>query len=152
VTTSTVTLAAVRADEFEELLALRIAAMRDSLERIGRFDPERARQRLRASFAPAQTRHILLDGARAGFVTVKHAERELLLDHLYVHPRYQGRQIGALVLRMIFDEADALGLPIRVGALRESGANRFYRRHGFVQVEEGEWDIYYARPPQNRAE
>ena len=24
--------------------------------------------------------------------------------------------------------------------------NRFYLRHGFMHVEESEWDIYYVRP------
>ena len=38
---------AVSEADFEDLLALRIAAMRESLERLGRFDPERARSRLR---------------------------------------------------------------------------------------------------------
>ncbi|MET3215601.1 UNVERIFIED_ORG: hypothetical protein ABIC48_003370 [Burkholderia territorii] len=33
------------------LVAIRIAAIRDSLERIGRFDPQRARDRFPASFA-----------------------------------------------------------------------------------------------------
>ena len=55
--------------------------------------------------------------------------------------------LGAAVLAVIFNEADALGLSLRVGALRDSDANRFYLRHGFTQVEETEWDIYYARQP-----
>jgi hypothetical protein len=35
----------VLAADFDSLVALRIAAMRESLERVGRFDPERARER-----------------------------------------------------------------------------------------------------------
>ena len=34
----------------EALASLRVAAMRESLERIGRFDPQRARQRFLATF------------------------------------------------------------------------------------------------------
>ena len=143
---SVVFLIPVEAQEFEELVALRIAAMRASLERIQRFDPERARERFRAGFAPESTRHILSSGQRAGFVTVKRTPQHLLLDHLYVHPDYQRRGIGSAVLSRVFEEADALGLPVTVGALRESDSNRFYERHGFVRVDEGEWDIYYERP------
>jgi len=33
--------------DFDELAALRIAAMRESFESVGRFDPERSRERLR---------------------------------------------------------------------------------------------------------
>ncbi|KAG0933391.1 hypothetical protein G6F31_016327 [Rhizopus arrhizus] len=43
-------------------------------------------------------------------------------------------------------EADSRGLPVAVGALRGSDSNRFYRRHGFVQTAESEWDIDYLRP------
>lgn len=134
------------AEDFEALAALRIEAMRESLERIGRFDPARARERLRSNFFPQHTRHIVLQGERIGFVVVRPEGEGLLLDHLYIRPAFQRRGIGAAVLARVFAEADAAGLPLRVGALRGSEANRFYRRHGFRQVEEAEWDIYYLRP------
>jgi len=134
-------------DDFEALLALRIAAMRPSLEALGRYDPERARARFRQSFVPACTHHILLDNRTIGFYAVKPEGDGLLLDHLYLHPAQQGRSLGSEVLQRIFAEADRLGLPLRVGALRGSTANHFYQRHGFVQVDEAEWDIYYRRLP-----
>ena len=136
--------------DLEELITLRVEAMRDSLERVGRFDPFRAGERLRASFLAESTRHILAAGERAGFVVVKPHEGGpmgggLLLEHLYVRPACQGQTIGARVLALVFDEADALGLAIHVGALKESDSNRFYLRHGFTQVSVGEWDVYYVR-------
>ena len=136
----------VSAADFEELSELRCEAMRESLERIGRFDPARARERLRAGFEPRYTRHIVVASARVGFVVVKPHERGFLLDHLYLRPGAQGRGLGALVLARILAEADAAGLPLRVGALRESASNRFYLRHGFRLESESEWDLYYVRP------
>ena len=133
--------------DLEDLIALRIEAMRKSLERIGRFDPARAGERLRSSFSAACTRHILDSGQRVGFVVVKPHEAGLLLDHLYVQPASQGRGIGAAVLALLFADADGRGLSMQVGALKQSDSNRFYLRHGFTQTGEGEWDIYYARPP-----
>lgn len=138
------------ADDAEELVALRILAMRESLERIGRFDPQRARDRFLSSFLPRYTRHILVDGRRIGFVAVKPLEKEWLLDHLYIHPAYQKTGIGSQVLARLFSEADAEGLDIKVGALKESDSNRFYLRHGFSLTEEGEWDNYYVRRPEHR--
>jgi GNAT superfamily N-acetyltransferase len=124
--------------------------MRESLKRIGRFDPSRARNRFLASFSPAHTRHVLLDGKRVGFFALKPLEKVgLLLDHLYVHPMYQGKGVGAAVLAQVFAEADALGAQVRVGALRESDSNRFYERNGFVLVERGEFDNYYVRSVQD---
>ena len=138
--------AAAQAGDFEALAALRILAMRASLERIGRFDPVRARERLRAGFAPEHTRHILVDGARVGFVVVKPQGDALLLDHLYVHPDAQGQGIGGAVLQRVLAEADAGALPVRVTALRDSDSNRLYARHGFQLVEQGEFDNDYFRP------
>lgn len=51
----------------DALVAIRIAAMRESLERIGRFDPQRARARFLASFEPALCRFIEVNGVRLGF-------------------------------------------------------------------------------------
>ena len=44
--------------DFEALLALRITTMRESLERLGRFDAVRARERFRSTFRPQYTRRI----------------------------------------------------------------------------------------------
>jgi hypothetical protein len=79
--TSRLAFAPVTESDFDELVALRIAAMRESLERVGRFDPVRARERLRASFYPADTQFIVFDGVRVGFSTFRflptHAQRWL---------------------------------------------------------------------------
>ena len=144
-TTHSIVLSPAHQPDLGVLVALRVAAMRASLERIGRFDPVRARERSVAGFAPEETRHIELDGERVGFVVVKTCDHGLLLDHLYVHPDFQGRGIGSAVLQQVFVQADQAALPVRVGALRGSDSNRFYQRHGFRLVDEAEWDVYYMR-------
>ena len=141
-----VTLVQAVESDFEELVALRIAAMRESLERVGRFDPVRARERFRASFSAPHTRHVIVNGLKVGFVAIKPAPDQLLLDHLYISPGNQGQGIGAAVLTQIFKEADDQSMPLRVGALRGSDSNRFYQRNGFEFLAEEEWDIYYLRP------
>nr|WP_313657188.1 GNAT family N-acetyltransferase [Achromobacter ruhlandii] len=137
--------------DFDTLLAIRIEAMRDSLERLGRFDPERARARLRATFRPDHTWFIERDGARIGFYAVRPDGDGLRLDHLYVVPAAQGLGVGGQVLGRLLQDADRRGLPVSVGALRGSDSNRFYRRHGFAQVSESEWDIEYLRLAPGRA-
>ncbi|PRA20839.1 GNAT family N-acetyltransferase [Pseudomonas poae] len=131
--------------DLDNLVAIRIEAMRESLERVGRFDPVRTRERFVSGFEASNTHHIEVSGERVGFVVVKHHHNELLLDHLYVRPNAQGPGIGAAVLIQIFKVADAAALPIKVGALKESASNRFYIRHGFQFVESSEFDNYYVR-------
>jgi len=131
--------------DFEALLALRIEAMRDSLERLGRFDPDRARERLRGTFRPECTWHIEACGERVGFYCLRPDGDGFRLDHLYVHPSAQGRGLGGQVLRRILRDADRRRAKVTLSALRGSDSNRFYRRHGFVPTGEGEWDIDYVR-------
>lgn len=133
--------------DFEPLLALRIAVLRADLERLGRFDPARARARFRAGYDPACLRLILRGGARIGCVALRPAADALWLEHFYLEPAWQGQGIGAAVLRRLLAEADATGLPIRLGVLRGSRAARLYERHGFRSTHEEAWDRYYERPP-----
>lgn len=142
-----VTLAPAHERDLEELVQLRLEAMRESLERVGRFDVVRARERFVLGFAPELTRHVLLEGERVGFVVLRPTPEGATLEHLYVRPARQGRGVGAAVLAIVFGEADRFAAPLRVGALRGSDSNRFYQRYEFVRVEEGEWDTYYVRPP-----
>ena len=141
------TLQVAQAEDFEPLLALRLRAMRESLEQIGRYDETRARERLAAGFDPASTWHIVVAGQRVGFVVLKRLSHALRLDHLYIDPAQQRRGVGSAVLRQVCDEADAQLLPIELCALKGSAANRLYLRHGFVQTGEGEWDQDYLRAP-----
>ncbi len=145
-TSSDFVLTAADEADVESLVALRIEAMRESLERIGRFDPQRARERFVSGFSAKHTRHIEVGGERVGFVVVKDGGDFALLDHLYIRPRHQGKRIGHAVLTQVIEEATAKQLPIRVAALRGSDSNRFYLRHGFRLVEESEFDNYYVRP------
>ena len=144
---ASVELRAVSLDDADALADLRVAAMRASLEAAGRFDADRARNRFLANFVPQFTRHIVVAGERVGFVVVRPAADELLLDHLYVVPPMQGRGIGAAVLAVVFAEADAERRNLRVGALKGSRSNAFYQRHGFRLIDSGEWDLYYVRRP-----
>lgn len=138
---------AVVSDDIDELVNIRIAAMRESLERIGRFDPQRARERFVASFDPSHTKFILDDGIKVGFIVVKSNDQEMQLDHLYIEPEHQGKGIGSIILKAVFALADEKCVAVKVGALKESDSNRFYQRHGFIKINESEWDIYYVRKP-----
>lgn len=146
-TTATFQLLPVSHADAPALADLRVVAMRESLEAIGRFDPQRARERFLASFTPEDTQALVANGERVGFVVIRKRSDHILLDHLYILPAHQGRGFGAQVLQSIFAEADAAKLSVRVGALKGSRSNGFYRRHGFVLVEAAEWDNYYVREP-----
>lgn len=74
--------------DLETLVQMRIAAMRESLERLGRFDPQRARERFAASFAAERCHFILSDGQPVGFIQSQSHGDHLRLQHLYVLPQF----------------------------------------------------------------
>jgi ribosomal protein S18 acetylase RimI-like enzyme len=81
-----------------DLLAdLRVRAMKESLEAVGRFDPIRAKNRFLDNFDPLFTQEILLNNERVGFVVVKEMDDHFYLDHLYVDPQHQSKGVGAAV-------------------------------------------------------
>lgn len=136
------------ADDIEQAAELRAVVMRADLERLGRYDGDRVRQRLRNSFSPGHSSVITHDGAFIGCVTLRPAGTGgLLLEHFYLDPLHQGRGLGAAVLRTLLARADAAGEPVRLQVLQGSAARRLYERHGFVLESEDPVDVFMLRPP-----
>ena len=136
-----------RSEDFSKLLELRLRTMRESLERIGRFDPQRAFERFQNSFRPQHTRLILTSNQFAGCVALGPDQDNWLLEHFYIAPEFQGIGLGSLVLAQLIGEADQAEKTISLSVLQQSDAARFYEKHGFCKTGEDDWDIYYARFP-----
>ncbi len=139
----------VQDEDFESMADLRAEALRESLDRLGRFDAVRVRERLRSAFVPACMRHIVRGGERIGYLTlIPHATLPLArLHHLYIRPGHQGYGAGAWALDWAKEQSRVKARDITLGALRGSDANRFYLRHGFRLVEEQEFDLEYRWSP-----
>ncbi len=132
-------------NEVETLVAIRIAAMKESLESIGRFDPERARSRFVKTFKPADTIKISNNDEIIAFYMLTSKNDHLWLNHIYIKPGFQGHGIGSRILAAIFTKSQEQGLPVKLCALKGSRANAFYKNHGFVETHSDEWDHYYIR-------
>lgn len=135
----------VNLSDAESLAELRVLAMRESLEALGRFDPIRARERFLSGFDPPLTKKAMIDGELVAFYVLKEETSWLYLDHLYVHPDFQSKNIGVRLLAVIIEKGCDLGKEIRLGALKGSRSNTFYLSHGFVKSHEEEFDNYYVR-------
>ncbi len=131
--------------DLEILVAIRVAAMKESLENIGRFDPERARKRFAETFAPDKITKIIRGADTIGFYMLSPKEDHLWLDHFYIKPEFQGCGTGSKVMTRIIKQARELSLPLKLCALKESKANNFYKNHGFTVTHSEEWDNYYIR-------
>lgn len=141
-------LRAATADDVGTIAELRAVVMRPDLERLGRYDEDRVRRRLRDTFSPRYTSVILVDGGFAGSVTVRPDGKGRLLEHFYLAPHHQGRGLGSAVLRAVLERAAAENEPVRLDVLRGSPARRLYERHGFVVESEDAVDVFMVRAPR----
>jgi GNAT superfamily N-acetyltransferase len=139
------------ATDLEVLAELRALVLRSDLERLGRYDEHRVRQRLRDSFCPGHTSVILVDGSLAGSITLRPgADGRQVLEHFYLRPGLQGRGLGSAVLKTVLDRADSRDRTVGLDVLRGSAARRLYERHGFVVESEDPIDVFMVRPPSGR--
>jgi GNAT superfamily N-acetyltransferase len=143
---------------------LRADVLRESLERLGRYDPEEVRARFRRGFQPEFTCVFFLDEKPVGSLALRReggvghdgrpggADRpgRTWLEHFYLASAVQGRGVGAGLLTLLTDRADALGEELRLNVLRLSPAQRLYARHGFTVDAEDEVDVYMSRRARAR--
>ncbi|MFI5910227.1 GNAT family N-acetyltransferase [Dactylosporangium sp. NPDC051541] len=135
------------AADVEAVAELRAVVLRADLQRLGRYDEHRVRQRLRDAFEPAHTRVITVDGAFAGCVALRPGGDAHWLEHFYLAPWAQGAGIGTAVLRDLLARCDRDGTRLRLNVLRGSPARRLYERHGFALVAEDAVDVFLVREP-----
>ncbi|MGW2375170.1 MULTISPECIES: GNAT family N-acetyltransferase [Kitasatospora] len=139
-------------EDLEPIVELKAQVMRADLERLGRWDRERSRERVRKSFSTRHTSVLLVEGALAGCVTIRPDERGgRHLELFYLAPHLQGRGLGTAVLRHLLADADAAGEPMRLVVLQGSAAQRLYERHGFAVVHEDPIDVTMHRPAREPA-
>ncbi len=136
-----------KAEDLSDLTELRLTVMAESFNRIGRFNPERARVWFAETYRPETTRLIRVDGETAGCVAFYEVEPGVLkLEHFYLDPRWQGRGLGTSILDDLLAEADAAGARVILTVLRQSDAQRLYDRRGFVVTGHDDLDVYMQRP------
>jgi GNAT superfamily N-acetyltransferase len=136
-----------RPADVEAIAELRAVVMRPDLERLGRYDERRVRQRLRDGFCPRHTSIITSASALAGSVTLRPSENGHRLEHFYLIPALQGRGLGSAVLRTLLSTTDASGDPVRLNVLQGSPARRLYERHGFTVETQDPVDVFMLRHP-----
>jgi GNAT superfamily N-acetyltransferase len=125
---------------------LRALVLRADLERLGRWDPVRVRQRFLATFDSARTSVISIDGENVGLIAVRPEPDAVCIEHFYLQPAQQGRGIGGQVLRQVLaTRGDSR--PFRLNVLQGSPARALYERHGFVVDREDPIDVYLQAPP-----
>lgn len=142
------TLRAATPADVEVIVELRAVVLRPDLERLGRFDEHRVRQRFRDAFVERHMSIIMAEGRFAGCVALRPAADGHWLEHFFIAPELQGLGLGSAVLRSLLARTDADGEPVRLNVLQGSAARRLYERHGFVVQTEDPVDVFMVRGPR----
>jgi GNAT superfamily N-acetyltransferase len=72
-------------------------------------------------------------GRIVGFVSVSRGPSHGWIDQMYVEPRFVGQRIGTALLAHALT---GMARPVRLHVFQaNTGARRFYERHGFVPIE-----------------
>lgn len=128
------------ARDVDWLVELRAEVLRADLERLGRYDEQGVRERLRRSFRPEWTRIVVADGEDVGSITTRPDGATRWIEHFYLAPRVQGAGIGTEVLRGVL--AEPFPGAMRLNVLQGSAARRLYEREGFVRDAEDDVDVF----------
>jgi GNAT superfamily N-acetyltransferase len=134
--------------DVEAVAELRAVVLRADLERLGRYDEQRVRQRLRDGFQPEHTWVIEVARTFAGCVALRPDGDAHWLEHFYLAPHLQGSGTGAAVLGELLDKCDRQSLRVRLNVLQGSRARRLYERHGFTLESEDPVDVFMLREPK----
>jgi GNAT superfamily N-acetyltransferase len=124
---------------------LRAEVLRESLERLGRYDPQRVRARFLKGFRADDTSVLRFGRQPVGSLALRGEAGDIWVEHFYLASAVQGRGFGAGLLTLLTAQADALGVVLRLNVLRMSAAQRLYARHGFVVDSADEVDVFMIR-------
>jgi N-acetylglutamate synthase-like GNAT family acetyltransferase len=130
--------------DFEGILDLSARTMREHLERIGRFDPERRRARMRKHLEAGSLQLIERGTERLGCLGLYPRGEALELHSVFLEPALQGRGLGAEVFAAL--RARHPGRAWWIEVLKESPARRFWERQGFALTGSTEFDWILERP------
>ncbi|WP_028562361.1 GNAT family N-acetyltransferase [Paenibacillus pinihumi] len=139
-----ITLRQSQNSDVETIANLRAIVLRNDLTRLGRFDEEKVRQRLRNSFDPDHTWIIESDSSFVGCIALKPTLDGYLLEHFYIDPNHQGKGMGSHVLKKILEQRDVKGKRVTLNVLQGSPAKLLYERFGFKVDREDLIDVYMS--------
>jgi GNAT superfamily N-acetyltransferase len=94
-----------------------------------------------SQFALRDVHAITQAGELVGTIAMTDCVSHIALDDFYVLPPHQNRGLGGRVLEHVVSATGWRDLPIRLQVLKWNPADRFYRRHAFVEV--GATDVHF---------
>ncbi len=135
--------------DFAFLYDLHVACLREYVAQTWGWDEAVQRELFATNFAPARSQVVGVADEPIGALAVERHADAWFVANLAIAPAWQGRGLGAALLRDILATAAREGLPTRLRVLRVNPARRLYERLGFVIV--GETPTHYLMERASRS-
>lgn len=124
------------------LRRLHHSAYRDVVERqFGGWDEAQQDAYFDKDWNPGQYQIVELEGEAVGAFCVEECADHLLLKEIQVFPDFQRKGIGSRMLQKVINEAEFMGVNVRLRVLKENPARGLYEKFGFLQT--GETDTHF---------
>ena len=125
------------------LFRLNEATMREHVERVWGWDDDAQVAFFENRFRPDAWQIIQADRQDIGVLVVEHKSDEMFLAELQILPDWQGRGVGASIVRSLMHDAAACRKPLTLRVLHvNTRARALYERLGFRPLTEIETHVY----------
>lgn len=124
-----------RADEFDFVAEIYIAAMRPLMQQLDAWDEPMRRAAIRRSYKAADSRIISRDGADIGWIQVTQRDADYNLAQIQILEEYCGLGIGSEIINALLDRAADEGKTVSLSAVRVNRAIGLYQRMGFRVID-----------------
>ncbi len=111
------------------------------VRQFGQWDDALQDEFFEKSWVSLSRQIIEVNGAPAGTFSCAIYPDHLVIEQIYLLPRFQGQGIGTGLLRQQLDKAQELKIPARLNVLLENRARILYERLGFKIA--GKTEIFY---------
>jgi ribosomal protein S18 acetylase RimI-like enzyme len=108
------------------------------VRQFGSWDEALQEEFFKSAWAKTKFEIILCDGVPAGYRDITTKEGKLHIVELVILPEYQGRGIGASIIKEVQDKAAREKTSVRLEALQMNRALNLYRRLGFKDYAKNE--------------
>lgn len=138
-------LRAARPADYDFAKRLEHTEMRWIIERMFGWNQAAQDKKFAVQFAVDAARIIVVDAVDVGWLQTIEEHDAVFLEQFYIESRFQRRQIGTAVLRMVFDEAASKNKAVWLTVLKLNPARALYERLGFRTTHEDEYKFYMRR-------
>ena len=124
------------------------AALRKYVEMVWGWNEAEQRQMHERRFSAKDVKIVQLAGTDVGILALVREADCLMINQLFIVPKYQGRGIGRSCMMQVIADAKRSSVPVRLWVLKvNTRAASFYDGLGFKEIGQNDTHIMMERTP-----